>query len=177
MCRLFQHSTFEAGVSALADELIAEAQHLCRHKFAHHVIQAILEHGSSSQKRQIADALRGKIHLFALDRNASYVVETALLHCDKNDQDALATGLVSGGPERIAHLAKSECGAHVLRSLLKMPGEHLQRIIDGLQAAATLIQSTRFGQRFLEDFRPCSAVAMGVPVDPHAVVVAGASAA
>ena len=47
LCRLLEFCSTDPNVGQLIDELLEAVAELCRHSFAHHVIQSVLEHGGS----------------------------------------------------------------------------------------------------------------------------------
>mmetsp|Transcript_36814 Transcript_36814/g.83297 ORF Transcript_36814/g.83297 Transcript_36814/m.83297 type:complete len:413 (+) Transcript_36814:62-1300(+) len=152
LCRLLEHSASDAGPVALIDEVLGEVSGLCRHSFGHYVIQSVLEHGSPEQRQQIAAALRGELSRSVQNRNACYVIENALSYCSVEDRQALVEGLLNGGPGRLAALAQHQFGSHVVRALLRLPGEGAQVALGQLQAVSGQLQTTKYGRRLLEDF-------------------------
>ncbi|CAE8601664.1 unnamed protein product, partial [Polarella glacialis] len=119
LCRLLEHSATELGTVALADEALADCDELCRHSFARHVLQSVLEHGLPKQRACIAAALRNDLLRNARNRNASYVIERALTYCAPEDRDALCYEL-SGDPasDNIVSLAQNQFGCYVVRALM-----------------------------------------------------------
>jgi len=161
LCRLLEHSATDVGPMALISEVLAEVGSLCRHSFGHYVIQSVLEHGTPEQRQQIAATLRSELARSVQNRNACYVIENALSYCSHEDRQALVEGLLSGGPNRLAALAQHKFGSHVVRALLRLPGECSQVAMAQLQLVAAQLQTTKYGRRLLEDFglRPAEAPA------------------
>ncbi|CAE7286698.1 unnamed protein product, partial [Symbiodinium necroappetens] len=75
----------EVGVGDLTlqliDELLLDAEDLCRHNFGHHVVQSVLEHGHERHRKIVAKVLGRDLLGFAKHRNASYLVEKAMWYC------------------------------------------------------------------------------------------------
>jgi len=152
LCRLLEHSATEPGPIKLFNEVLGGVGGLCRHSFGHYVIQSVLEHGTPEQRHTIAAALRAELTRSVQNRNACYVIENALSYCSAEDRQALVDGLISGGPGRLAALAQHQFGSHVVRALLRMPGEGSQLAVGQLRTAASQLQATKYGRRLLEDF-------------------------
>merc|ERR1712176_309112 len=81
-------------------------------------IQAMLEHGLYGHKRIAADALATQSFELAQHRSSSYVLETAIVHCDSVEQQLLAASLLNGGARNIEAMACSQSGNRVLKALL-----------------------------------------------------------
>jgi hypothetical protein len=149
LCRLIEHKTDSATTDTLIDELLAETEQLIRHNFARHVIELILEHGSTMQKERIVRAIRNDVVRSAKDRYASYVVEQVFYRCIP-ESDALACDLISD-VESFWTLANHECGWHVIKALLKSHGQFSLRARDLLMAGAAKLCTSKHGQRLLEE--------------------------
>jgi len=152
LCRLLEHCATDTGPIKLIDEVLAGVGGLCRHSFGHYVIQSILEHGTPEQRHTIAAALRSEFARSVQNRNACYVIENALSYCSTEDRQALIEGLLSGSSGRLAALAQHQFGSHVVRALLRMPGEGSQLAMGQLRVAAAQLHGTKYGRRLLEDF-------------------------
>jgi len=165
VCRLLEHSDRKDGSTAeLVDEILREANELSRHIFAHHVVQAALEHGLPRHREQIAAALIGDLPRNARNRNASYVIETALLHCSPSDRSAIALEL-RGGIGGVANLAQSQFGRHVVKALLRLPGEDSRAALEEVLAASEELSESKHGKRLLEELpRICICAGHPLPV-------------
>mmetsp|Transcript_83288 Transcript_83288/g.201931 ORF Transcript_83288/g.201931 Transcript_83288/m.201931 type:complete len:424 (-) Transcript_83288:290-1561(-) len=151
LCRLLEHAAATAGLAQLVDEVLEDAADLCRHPFAHHVMQAILEHGAPGQKSQVYAVLYADIYHNAQHRCASHLVEAALLYCSAAEQSTLAAALLSPGPEAVVALAQSQFGSFVVRVLLRLPGDSSQIARGYILQAAEGLWATRYGQRVMAD--------------------------
>jgi len=151
LCRLLEHSGSSASLMELLDEVLAEARDLCRHAFGHYVLQSILEHGHASHRQRLASTLRSELLEHAQHRCSSHVLESALVHCSAEDREALAAGLLAGGADGVAALARGQFSSFVVRALIRQPGEVAQATWGHLQSTAAQVQKTRHGQRLLRD--------------------------
>jgi len=148
LCRLIEHYGASDDLSVLMDEVLAEAEDLCRHPFAHHVLERALEH-LPERRARIARALSVDLLGHARHRCASHVVEAALLHCEGETREGLARGLQ--GNNGVAILAHSQFGSYVLRGLLRLAGPASEEARRQLTEAAPDIRASRPGQRLLRD--------------------------
>jgi len=152
ICRLVEHSTTELKTVAVVDEILIEASELCRHNFGHHVIQSILEHGLPAQKHKIAVELRADLTRNARNRNATYVIERALMYCSPEDQHTIATALLNQPSEFVA-LAQNQFGFHVVRAVVRMTGETSQTACVLLQCVMPQLQRCKYGARIVDELR------------------------
>lgn len=150
LCRLSEHAGSDPAAIELANEVLKEADDLCRHSFGHHVIQSILEHGQASQHKVIAAALCKDLERNAKNRSASYVIEKALTYCDDEDREKIVKQFLG---YNLAELAQSQFGSYVVRALAKMSGEPGQLATAQLQQALGQIQASKHGQKILEDLQ------------------------
>merc|ERR1719198_2710526 len=106
-------------VTTLINELLPETAEMSRHTFAHYVVEAILESGSTEHTHQVACALRMELMRHAKNRSATYVVEKALFCCDAHDQEAIASELF-GNAEALLELTENQFGCHLAKVLPKL---------------------------------------------------------
>eukprot|EP00930_Biecheleria_cincta_P079106 TRINITY_DN6680_c0_g1_i2.p1 TRINITY_DN6680_c0_g1~~TRINITY_DN6680_c0_g1_i2.p1 ORF type:complete len:444 (-),score=59.91 TRINITY_DN6680_c0_g1_i2:458-1789(-) len=132
LCRLVEFFGSQSLVQQLINELLCEADDLCCHSFAHHVVQSVIENGDDLFRRRVAAALLTDPLGYAQHKNASYLVERALSHCCQEDRQALLAHL--SRPDTIAHLAETQYGRYVAKALLQQEatmfskhGEHRRR--------------------------------------------------
>jgi pumilio RNA-binding family len=158
MCRLVEHQDFRSNntsTSALIDELLVDVQKLCLHSFGRHVVDSLLEHGTSEQRHRVADALRDSVVSYARKRSASYTVENALRFCTARDKDALAKELLAD-PERFVELAAHDAGSHVVQALLRIDtmgqgNEYVERAKRILQERTDWLKASKYGQRLIAE--------------------------
>lgn len=149
LCRLVEHAAAEPTTSNLLDELLSEAPALCRHPFARHVLQSLLEHGDDAQQRRVAEALCGDLHQLAANRSASYVIETALTSCAELEQRALAAELLSD-PHALLVLADHPFGCFVVRAIAQLSEDSREVVLRSLRTASVQLKPRGQAQRLLE---------------------------
>eukprot|EP00927_Polykrikos_kofoidii_P055376 TRINITY_DN49647_c0_g1_i1.p1 TRINITY_DN49647_c0_g1~~TRINITY_DN49647_c0_g1_i1.p1 ORF type:complete len:511 (-),score=58.08 TRINITY_DN49647_c0_g1_i1:429-1961(-) len=152
MCRLLEHSATDLGTIALIDETLRQAPELCRHDFGHHVMESVLEHGQTSQKQCVVFALASGLPKTVVDDNSTFVVNSALRHCEKEDQHILAAALLNN-PECVFELAKNRCGYSVVRSLLRLPRNISLLFRRMLENDVARIKKCERGSRILHEMR------------------------
>lgn len=157
LCRALEHHgpIFEDGFEALVDAVLADAAELSRHPFGHHVVEAVLVHGSDRHRQCVAAALRGRLARGARNRSASYVVQRALCTCNAKERDAIVCELL-GKPQNITALARSQFGCHVVRTILELDGSSAKLALDQLAAVKDEIQGDKYGSRLLEELGLCA---------------------
>jgi hypothetical protein len=134
------------------DEVLADVEQLYQDPFGHHVIQSIVEHGSSQQQHRIADVLvRGNLRQMAVDSVSSHVVAAAFRHCSEDDVQALGVRLVACGQRGMVELGRSRFGLSVLRAALQRSGPVSQQILDMLRRAAHPLSGSRYGRVLLRE--------------------------
>jgi len=145
------HSGSSKG-DELVDELLLMAAELCRHTFAHYVIESILDTGSKDQLHKASAALRVDLMRNAKNRSATYVVEKAFSCCDDHDCKAMFAELC-GTAQRLVSLAENQFGCHVAKGLVRLPGDHFQQTLQYLPEAIPLLQKSKYGRRILEEIK------------------------
>lgn len=149
LCRLVERSSDEPAISKLLDEMLKEAAALCQHPFARHVLQSLLEHGNGAQRKRIAEALRGNVCQLAANRSGSYVVESALLNCEEEQQE-LSAELLSN-PHALPALADHGFGCFVVRALSQISEESRDVVLRSLRMAAEQLKAFGPAQKLLEE--------------------------
>jgi len=159
LCRLVEHQdscSDNASTARLIEEILVDARQLCLHSFARHVVDSVLEHGTSEQRHRVAESLRGSVVSHARKRSASYTVENAFVFCSLNDKETLANELLAD-PARFLDLAAHDAGSHVVRALLRMEtrqgAEHVDRAKRILLAESDRLQGAKYGQRLLDELK------------------------
>jgi len=152
-CRLSEHcSSADTEAVAVIDEVLADAEQLCRHPFGHHVIQSIVEHGSPRQQHLVAAVLvRSNLRQMAVDPLCSHIVAAALYHCPEDDVQALGSRLVTCVQRGMAELGKNHFGVNVLRAALQIFGPVSQEILGMLWRAAHQLWDSRYGRVLLRE--------------------------
>lgn len=159
-CRLLEQSATYDATQELIGKVLKDADDLVQHQFGRFVAQAILEHGLDQQRHTLALALRNRGMNMAQHRNASHVIEKALIYCSAIDRRALAIELLKeANPEEdsgVATLARTQYGGFVVKALLNLGGdiEHeARRQLAELSTSELKAGSkeTRFVERLLKE--------------------------
>jgi len=157
LCRLIEHhlcgSSCSSSTAELMDEMLLEAEQLIHHNFARHVMELILEHGTEEHKHRVAGAIRANLFHNAKNRNASYVVERALVFCSAADRKAITSELLAD-PERFLVLATHECGSHVAKAVLSLNGDAARLVRQAkelLLQSASRVSASKYGKRIMDD--------------------------
>mmetsp|Transcript_63529 Transcript_63529/g.113030 ORF Transcript_63529/g.113030 Transcript_63529/m.113030 type:complete len:661 (-) Transcript_63529:153-2135(-) len=125
-CRLMEHSAENESTKMLMAKVLEDTHDLVRNQFGRFVAQAILEQGNPDQRSQLALLLSQSAFELAQNRNASHVVEKALLYCDPADKQRLAVELLredqTAADSGVAALAKNQFGGFVVKALVDQGG-------------------------------------------------------
>merc|ERR1719329_637681 len=155
-CRVFSRLVHRQSESPIAqmDELVEEllscASDLARHTFGHHVIEVVLQAGSAHQRHMVFSAICPDLMRNAKNRNATYVVERALMSCSDDDRLVMVQELI-GTPEALIALVENQFGCYVAKALLKFPGEVLRKMLSQIEAAAPELQKSKYGRRLTQE--------------------------
>lgn len=141
---------------ALMDELLSydKLPDLCKHKYAHHVLQAMLkaenqEHVPAEYRHKIARALAENLMDFCNNRNASFLVENALKTCSEDDKNSLADALTRQ-PEFVLKLAENHFGCFVLLQVLKLGGPYAEMALHYIEMNSLKLQNSKTGRGLLQ---------------------------
>jgi pumilio RNA-binding family len=148
MCRLLEHPN--AKSAPLTEEILADARHLCHHAFGHHVIDSVIEHGTVSERSRISTVLRANLLQNSRNRYASYVVERAMNLCSPQDKYTFVAEFLNKSDNLLA-LGAHEYGSHVLRTLLRLPSENVEKVRGILLAGADRLRSSKYGRKLLDE--------------------------
>merc|ERR1712087_461120 len=96
-------------------------------------MQSVLEHGLPTHKEQIARALLQNPVGNAQDRNASYVVESAIISCSYADQQSLITGVLGHEMQNVPIYVRCLPGMRILKALANSEFEHRKEFLEQLQ--------------------------------------------
>jgi len=151
LCRLQEHCASATRSIPLLDEALSKADVLCKHAFGHYVIQSVLEHGTMRQREQVMEALCSDPLAFASNRNGCFVIEAAMSYCSAADQELFIDGLIRGGSDKLATLARSQFGSIAMRSILRLPGSAALKLHNHLNDVSERLEGTKFGRRVMED--------------------------
>lgn len=148
--RILEHSPHHAMPKALVEELLARTEELSRHTYGRHSIISLLEHGTSEHQARIASCLCHDVARNSRNRNASYVIEKAMLHCSDEDRAALANQLLCT-PGCVQALALNHCGSYVLKTLMRLPTEHSEAARCQVLGVASELSASKRGQQVLKE--------------------------
>lgn len=132
LCRLLEYSAASHGAITIVNELLKDVIELCRHTFAHHVMQAVIEHGSPAHRRAITHALMESAPATLVGKNASYVLETAITRSEDWEQHEIISTLLRDGSKDAAVHTRTRSGRRVLKALVKLPGAHVDYLSEQL---------------------------------------------
>eukprot|EP00438_Fugacium_kawagutii_P020370 Skav210755 [mRNA] locus=scaffold1132:22428:23198:- [translate_table: standard] len=150
LCRLLEFRGSGSGSTwYLIEELLEVVGKLCTHRFAHHVIQSVLEHGEAEHRQRIADVLLLDGLRFATNKHCSYLIEKMLCYCSVTDQEKLIHSL--GTPEMLLELATTQYGSFVARALLRDHRLHLEGAMWIFERHQKELEQSKYGLRFLSD--------------------------
>jgi hypothetical protein len=158
LIRLLEHAATEENTLALIDEFLDEVSELMRHIFGHHVIQAVLEHGTAAQRHRIATALitpslDGEtltLPCHWTHRNVSRVFEAAILHCAPEDQLSLCDSLLNE-PDYVLQAARCSFGCYVLMAVIRHRGECVEtgKARDLILSISEELSASKHGKKLL----------------------------
>jgi hypothetical protein len=151
MCRLLEHYSTDTLTLALVEEILTEASELSHCTYGRHVIESILVNGLPEQSSRIIQALLPGLPAHAIDRNATFVIETALKNASTFDQSLLSTALFNLEP---LSLAEEQFGFHVVRALVKLPGDGSKKLRSELLLAADRLRQNKYGNQVLAEIGP-----------------------
>lgn len=154
--RLVENFGHDAGVERLTNGFLENFDENVTHEYAHHVIEAGLEHGTAQQKHNIADRLKNNFFKLAKDPTAWHVVDKAL-HSELDLQDTQGLISMATTPGALARLAKDRCGGFIVNILREMPEckRKVEKWLETPSVQADLCKS-KFGKKFYMEraFRP-----------------------
>merc|ERR1712046_84981 len=110
----------------------------------------VLQRGSVFQQHKICSALSVDLMRNSKNRNATYVVETALNSCEDEDRHMLVQKLIST-PDSLVSLVENQFGCYVAKALLKFPGETFDKMLSQMEAAAPELQKSKYGRRLIQE--------------------------
>merc|ERR1719198_1135260 len=140
---------------ALMDELLNydRLSDLCKHKYAHHVLQAMLKTENEANvpeeyRHKIAKALAENLMDFCNNRNASFLVENALKTCSERDKNSLAESLTYK-EDYVITLAGNHFGCFVLLQVLKLGGPYAERALQYIKMNSDKLRESKTGRGLL----------------------------
>lgn len=118
--RVFRHQPDTGAASALASEILSDAEAMCRHQYGSYVAQELLVVGSSEQKRHIFTALcsSGLLSSAKDGQHSSRTMEAAIEHCSPEELGTMANELL-GSDSVVCDLLSTRYGRHVAKAFCK----------------------------------------------------------
>merc|ERR1711963_736671 len=112
--RLLEHCP-SGQVECIINELLSDAEPLCRNPYGNFVMQHIFEHGSQAWKENIVEQIAWNIPHLAKHRTASHVVQRALeFGGPKIEKDLVEAFLNAEGESSLVEVACSRYGSYVV---------------------------------------------------------------
>jgi hypothetical protein len=157
-CRLVERILEYCPDAKPLEELLVEAETLCRHLYGNFVMQHIFEHGSKDWKDQVAQQLVQTLPQLAKHRTASHVVQKALECGDEVAQRSFAMALMNGKEEdSLIDVACNRYGSFVIEELaaLEFCCEDVRSLLRG---DLWRLSESPFGRRVLAKFELISEI-------------------
>jgi len=108
-------------VNLINGVVLTRTRELVADRYGHFVLEKVLEHGATSQCRDIVQALRQDLWSLVDLKPSAYIVEKALMFEAREGTEDLASELLSWDSEVLAWLASRKFGHMALRVLLQQP--------------------------------------------------------
>ena len=126
--------------------------------FGNYVIQKIFEHGNQTQKKILANHMKGHVLPLSMQMYGCRVVQKAFEHVLVDQQASLVKEL-DGSNSQVLKVVKDQNGNHVVQKAIeRIPGEHIQFIIDAHRGQMAKMSTHQYGcrvvQRMLEHCQP-----------------------
>ena len=126
--------------------------------FGNYVIQKMFEHGNQTQKKHMAHHMKGHVLTLSMQMYGCRVVQKAFEHV-LDDQQASLVKELDGPNLQVLKVVKDQNGNHVVQKAIeRIPGEHVQFIIDAHRGQMAKISTHQYGcrvvQRMLEHCQP-----------------------
>jgi hypothetical protein len=152
-CRLLEHGSLnDMYTKLLLEEVLEDAEFLCKHEYGNYVIRHCLEFGFIEHQRWIVQALCADLIGNAIDQNGSRVVEAALQFCGPQEQEIIIEELLADQTQFLS-LAKGLSSRHIVKAVLKMPGASQQRASDIIRAGRRELHNSKHGRLVIEALR------------------------
>jgi mRNA-binding protein PUF3 len=128
--------------------------------FGNYVIQKLFEHGNQSQKKILANNMRGHVLALSTQMYGCRVVQKALEHV-LTDQQAVMVKELDGPNKQVLKVIKDQNGNHVVQKAIeRIPAEHIHFIIEAHRGEVVKLATHTYGcrviQRILEHCEPAA---------------------
>jgi len=118
-CRLVESAAADLSIQVLIDAILAQADATARHKYGHHVVETVMDHGLPRQQAQVALAMRQSLVASLQDRNGVYVIKKVLRCASPADSRALAWDILGLDFAALVALIAGQAGNGVAQTLLQ----------------------------------------------------------
>lgn len=123
-CRVIQrllehHAKTDDAMAALIANILLDVKDLSRSAYGHHVVVALIEHGTDEQTKTVAHALCEHIDALMHSRHARHVLIGAMRTCSAEDQQHVVAALFSSS-ERVSTMAASKNSKHLIEAALEV---------------------------------------------------------
>jgi hypothetical protein len=153
LCRLLEHGSLrDYSVAALMNEVLEDTEALSRHTYGNYVIRHFLEFGLPEHRQWISEALCNDLLATSRHRYGSRVVQTGLQFCTGHDRSAILSGLLASS-DGLFDLARCLSGRHVVKALLKLPGEHQRQAASSLRHLRAQLEQSKYGKPVVDALR------------------------
>jgi hypothetical protein len=99
ICRMVEQRPLKSSagaVNAAIDELLTHVSGLINHRFAHHAVEAVLQHGTVEERSRIAEAVINGADVFIRGRYSKFILERVLVNVRLNSHlIEMAVGKIS----------------------------------------------------------------------------------
>mmetsp|Transcript_5713 Transcript_5713/g.21657 ORF Transcript_5713/g.21657 Transcript_5713/m.21657 type:complete len:640 (-) Transcript_5713:241-2160(-) len=150
--RIIPHCGKGSWASGCADvvmeEVLDKVGELSRDEFGQYVVEALLQHGSSTQRHRVAAAMVGpRLAEMAKHKHASRLLGLVFQMCEWEDTRCIVGGLLAC-PETVRELLWDKYGVHVLQDVARL-GPMFPEIQGVLMPFAQEFLNTRHGRKMM----------------------------
>merc|ERR1712232_188261 len=150
LCRLIEHGSLEeSSKRSLLEEVLSDTDALSRDEYGNFVIRHCLEFGHPYHQHLIAAAVCPNLIEMAMDQNGSHVVESAVQFCETADKKAIADKILADSGQVLC-LATDSYGRHVVKALLRAPGEWQELVAAALRPSIRTLKQSGQGKPVLQ---------------------------
>eukprot|EP00435_Cladocopium_sp_Y103_P035409 s456_g9.t1 len=147
-CRIIQRLVEQCPqqVEGMASAILSDVSSIARHPYGNYVLQNLLEHGSPSQRRRLAEELILNVAPICQDSFGSAVVASALTKLSQEDTMSLAKAIVQEDG-LLTFMAHARHGHAAVRLILQaLDGPNRAKARDLLCAELPSLKVSRYGR-------------------------------
>jgi len=152
--RLIEHCPDDGEMVQLLDEIVIDAESLCRHPFGNFVVQHLLEHGSNERRHAILKRVKDRLPVLAMHRTASHFVQQLLDYVDADLQKQIvATLMEAKPPESLPEVAGSRYGSFVVEQIASVESMFVE-VRSALSVSLPYLSDSqrKFAKRVIDKF-------------------------